>query len=127
MPAFKNATEKRAWLLAQLEDVEREALLEEMTAGRNERITIRAGESFRMEVGKTLLYEGTDGGEFGRVLGSVIQALPLGSVFMVEAGRGGKVLSGGSAEDEAPAPLEVKPARARTARAKQAAANGAKS
>jgi hypothetical protein len=122
MPAFKNAAEKRAWLLEQLAGVEREALLEDMSSGQNERITIRVGEAPRIEVGQSALYDGKDPAEFIRAFASMIQALPLGSVFLVEAGRGGKVLSGGSADDQAPAaePTEVRGGRSRTPRSKSA-------
>ncbi len=100
IPAFRNAAEKRSWLLEQLASVEREALLEEMAAGTNDRITIRLGEAFRIDVGGSTLYEGTDAAKFCSALSATINALPLASAFVVEAGKGGKVLSGGVSADE---------------------------
>jgi hypothetical protein len=115
MPAFNTAAEKRAWLLAQLAAVEREALLEEIAAGRNERITIILRDRFRIEVGDTVLYEGTNAAELIDALSSVVQALPLGSTLMVEAGKGGKVLSGGVEESAGPEPpAPASPRRRRT-------------
>src|SRR5512142_2153023 len=111
MPAFRNAAEKRAWLLEQLAAVEKEALLEEMTAGKNERITIRMGEGFGIRVGDAALYEGSDAVEFCTALSDVIRALPFGTAFVVEAGKGGKVLSGGVSADEG---LPPEPAEATT-------------
>jgi hypothetical protein len=59
-----------------------------------------------------VLYDGPDAGQFASVLARMIQTLPLGSTFVVEAGKGGKVLgggfgTGGFAPEEPPA----KPAR----------------
>ena len=113
MPSFGTAAEKRAWLLAQLAAVEREALLEEITAGRNERITVVVRDRFRIEVGDAVLYEGANAAEFAVALASVVQALPLGSTLMVEAGKGGKVLSGGVEESVAPEAAPA-PSRRRT-------------
>jgi hypothetical protein len=114
MPAFNTAAEKRAWLLAQLAAVEREALLEEIAAGRNDRITIMLRDRFRIEVGDITLFEGTDAAQFIDALSSVVQALPLGSTLMVEAGKGGKVLSGGVEESSPPEPAAPVASRRRT-------------
>ncbi len=111
MPAFKSAAEKRAWLLAQLADVEKEALLEDMAAGTNDRITVRAGETFRIDAGRNVLYDGPNAADFGAMLARVIEALPLGSTFVVEAGKGGKVLSGGTDEGPGQEQAEATPKR----------------
>jgi hypothetical protein len=104
MPTFKTAAEKRAWLLEQLNSVEREAVLEDIAAGRNDRITIRIGDKYRIDAGEPVLYDGSDAVKFCEALGGVIEALPLGSTFQVEAGKGGKVLCGGVEEEFAPEP-----------------------
>lgn len=116
MPAFKSASEKRAWLLDQLAAVDKEAILEDVAAGRNERITIRLRNGFHLDVGDTSLYGGDDATAFCAALAKLIDALPLASAFMVEAGKGGKVLSGG-VEESAGSDLGASPTPKRRSRA----------